>query len=163
MKYVNFCLIVIGSLILSSGSIKTDKPSLGYHPGEQIPNIVLKDVEGHSLNLSDYKGKKVMINFWAVYDAQSRVTNIQLHNYLKQNYPDISLVSISFDANKSVFEKTILWDQVDKKSQFCDVNGTNSSIYKEFKLEKGFKNYLIDENGVITAMNVTPQKLKNIL
>ncbi|MDD3787758.1 MAG: redoxin domain-containing protein [Petrimonas sp.] len=163
MKYLNFCLIAIGSLILSSGSIKTDSPSIGYHPGERIPNIVLNDAEGKTLDLSEYKGKKVVVNFWAAYDAQSRATNIQIHNYLKNNYPDIQLLSVSFDENKGVFEKTVLWDQLETNSQFCDAKGTQSEIYKDFQLNKGFKNYLIDENGVITAMNVTPGELKTIL
>lgn len=163
MKYVNFCLIALGSLILSSGSIKTDKPSIGYHPGEQLPNIVLNDTEGQILDLSNYKGKKVVISFWAAYDAQSRANNIQIHNYLRNNFPDVELLSVSFDENKSVFEKTILWDKLETDSQFREADGIRSEIYKEFRLNKGFKNYLIDENGVVTAMNVTAKELGNIL
>lgn len=163
MKYVNFCLIALGSLILSSGSIKTDKPSIGYYPGEQLPNIVLNDTEGKLLDLSNYKGKKLVISFWAAYDARSRANNIQIHNYLKNNFPDVELLSISFDENKSVFEKTILWDKLEADSQFREADGVRSEIYKEFRLDKGFKNYLIDENGVITALNVTPKELGNIL
>ena len=101
MKYVNFCLIALGSLILSSGSIKTDKPSIGYHPGEILPNIVLHDAEGKNIDLSEYKGKKVMVNFWAAYDAQSRANNVRIHNLLKNNYPDVTLLSICFDVSRN--------------------------------------------------------------
>jgi len=163
MKYVNFCLIALGSLILSSGSIKTDKPSIGYHPGEILPNIVLHDAEGKNIDLSEYKGKKVMVSFWAAYDAQSRANNVRIHNLLKNNYPDVTLLSICFDESRSVFEKTVLWDQLENNSQYCDTNGIRSEIYKEFQLNKGFKNYLIDEQGVIRAMNITPDQLKAIL
>lgn len=149
--------------MMSSGSIKTGEPCIGCYPGERIPNIVLHDIEGNILDLSEYKGKKVIVNFWAAYDACSRASNIRIHNFLKENYPDIAYLSISFDENKNVFEKTIRGDQLEIGSQFCDPNGTRSEIYKKFRLNKGFKNYLIDENGVIMAINVTPEKLEGIL
>ena len=104
-----------------------------------------------------------MVNFWAAYDAQSRATNVQLHNYLKMNHPDIEFISISFDENRNVVEKTLMMDNLVNISQFYEVNGPQSELYRDFKLRKGFKNYLIDENGVITAMNITPGDLRIIL
>lgn len=163
MKYVNFCLAAIASLVFMSGSVKTDKISVGFYPGEELPNIVFNDLEGRSFNLHGYRGKKVVVNFWAAYDAQSRATNVRLHNFLIKNHPGIEFVSICFDENESVFKKTVLLDKLGEYSQFCDVKGAQSGIYKEFQLNNGFKSYLIDEIGVITAMNVTPEKLETII
>lgn len=163
MKYVNFCLTAIISLLLMSSSIKTEKTSQGYYPGEQIPDIVLEGLEGQHLDVRGYKGKKVVLSFWAAYDARSRADNVRLYNYLKKNAPDVSFLSISFDENRHVFMKTLLLDEMDLHSQFCDTRGTDSRIYKEFQLRKGFKNYLIDEQGVITEMNVTPERLEALL
>ncbi len=161
MKYVNLCLAVV-SLILMSGSIKTNKTSTGYYPGEQIPNIVIDGSEGKSLDLSEYRGKKVVLNFWAAYDAHSRANNIALYNYVKDNASDVEFISISFDENYNVFEKTALLDEIDTNSQFCDMKGANSKIFKDFQLNKGFRNYLIDEKGVIKAMNISSKHLKEL-
>ena len=163
MKYLNFCLIVITSLLTSAGSVKNDAPSSGYYPGEIIPNIVLTDLEGDSYNLSDFKGRKVVVNMWASYDAQSRATNVRLHNYLKLNKADVKFLSISFDQNINIIERTLAMDNLDKFSQFCNLNGTKSDLYRDLKLSRGFRNYLIDENGVIVAMNITPEDLSIIL
>ncbi len=163
MKYVNFCLIAMFSLALSSVSVKDAPLSLGYYPGEIIPEIVLTDLEGESYKLSDYKGKKVVVNFWASYDAQSRANNVRLHNYLQMIDTDVTFISIAFDENKNVIERTLALDNLNKQSQFCEVGGTDSGLYKEFKLKRGFRNYLIDEDGVIQAMNITPEDLKIIL
>lgn len=163
MKYVRFCVAVALSLILMSGATKTDKPAIGYYPGEQIPSIEFSDVSGKKLDLNSYKGKKVVINFWAAYDAPSRAMNALLNNYLKSKSEEVVLLSVSFDENRTVFEKTLLWDKIELNSQFCDANGSKSKLYKEFRLDKGFKNYLIDENGIIVAMNVSPDKLDSML
>jgi cytochrome oxidase Cu insertion factor (SCO1/SenC/PrrC family) len=149
-------------LSLTLGASKTDKPSVGYYPGEQIPNFALNDAFGKRLDLDSYKGKKVVINFWAAYDAPSRATNVLLNDMLK-SHRDLVFLSVSFDENRTVFEKTVRWDNIEPHSQFCDANGSKSKLYKEFKLNKGFKSYLIDENGVIVAMNVSPEKLESVL
>ena len=162
MKYVNFCLLAIISLVLSAVAVKKELPSTGYHPGETIPDIVLTNSEGTLQHLHEYKGKKVVVNFWAAYDAQSRAANVQLHNYLKMNHPEIEFLSISFDENRNVAEKTLAMDHLEHCAQFYEVNGTRSDLYKDFKLKRGFRNYLIDENGVIAAMNITATDLRAI-
>lgn len=81
---------------------------------------------------------------------------------MKENAPEVEFLSISFDENIHVFEKTTLLDKIDTNSQFCDLNGASSKIYKDFQLRKGFKSYLIDEKGVIKAMNITSEKLKKL-
>ncbi|WP_294081867.1 TlpA family protein disulfide reductase [Proteiniphilum sp. UBA5384] len=163
MKYLSFCLVLVITLVLSAGSVKTGLPSFGYYPGEMIPDIVLKDAEGNSRNLHDYKGKKVVVNFWATYHAQSRANNVQLYNYLRKNKSDIEFVSVAFDENKNVVERTLMLDKLENISQFYEIRGTSSEVYRGLKLNEGFRSYLIDENGVIIAMNVTPENLKTIL
>lgn len=163
MKYVNFCLIAIFSLALSSGSVKDVAPSIGYYPGEIIPDIVLTDLGGDTYNLSDFRGKKVVVNFWASYDAQSRASNVLLHNYLKMSNADVTFLSVSFDENKDVIKRTIAMDNLDIISQYCEIDGADSDLFSDFKLNRGFRNYLIDENGVIKKMNFSPEELSDII
>ncbi|MEA4916787.1 Thiol-disulfide oxidoreductase ResA [bioreactor metagenome] len=163
MKYLSFCLVWVMAFVLSSGSVKTSLPSKGYYPGEMIPDIVLTDSEGNYHNLYDYKGKKVVVNFWATYHAQSRANNVQLYNYLQSNNSDVEFISVAFDENRNVVERTLTLDRLESISQFYEMSGTGSEIYKDFKLNEKFRNYLIDENGVIIAMNITPEDLKTIL
>jgi thiol-disulfide isomerase/thioredoxin len=159
MKYLNFCLVSVIALVLSAGSVKTELPSSGHHPGETIPDIVLTDLEGNFHHLHDYRGKKVVVNFWATYHAQSRANNIQLYNYLQKSDSDVEFVSVAFDENRNVVKRTLMLDRLDSKSQFYEIKETGSG----FKPDERFRNYLIDENGVIIAMNVTPKDLKTIL
>ena len=36
-------------------------------PGTAVSDFELKDIEGKAVRLSDYKGKTVVINFWATW------------------------------------------------------------------------------------------------
>jgi peroxiredoxin len=149
--------------VLSAGSVKTALPSSGHHPGETIPDIVLTDSEGNFRHLRDYRGKKVVVSFWAAYHAQSRANNVQLYNYLQKSDSDVEFVSVVFDENRNVVERTLALDGLENRSQFYEIRGTGSETYKNLKLNEGFRNYLIDENGVIIAMNITPEDLKTTL
>lgn len=163
MKYLNFCLILAITLVLSASSVKTELPSSGYYPGQAIPDILLTDSQGNYRHLRDYKGKKIVVNFWATYHAQSRANNVQLYNYLQKNESNVEFVSIAFDENRNVVEKTLMLDRLEELSHLYEIRGTDSEIYRDFKQNERFRSYLIDENGVIIAMNITPEDLKTIL
>ncbi|MFV0468833.1 MAG: TlpA family protein disulfide reductase [Dysgonomonas sp.] len=163
MKYLKYFLIVGFLLATSSYTTRTSEISQGISPGNRIPDFKIENTSGNKISLHELKGVKVLVNFWAAYDAESHMKNVQLWNaYEKEKFP-IVMVGISFDKSRSVFEKTLNIDGIDNKYQFCDTNGSESEIYKNYQLENGFRNYLIDENGVIIAKNVTPDDLKKLL
>lgn len=165
MKYLKYCLVAgIILLSLSSNTPRTSSLSEGIYPGNLLPDIKnLENESGTKLNLSDLKGQKVLVNFWAAYDAGSHKDNVLLaHTIEKNNYP-VKMLSISFDKNESVLDKTLMIDRIDKTYQFMAKGNEYSDLFEQYQLEKGFKNYLIDENGVIMAMNLSPNDLGQLL
>lgn len=150
------------SILISSHTSRTSQISEGINPGNRIPKIILEDSGKDVLNLSDFAGKKILLNFWAAYDANSHMETVLLSNAVKKESYPIQIVSISFDKSRSVFEKTLALDEMDTSFQFYDMGGKDSEIYKKFKLEKGFKNILIDENGTIQAVNLSSSELRRM-
>ena len=55
------------------------------------PNIAFKDLDGNSFKLSDYRGKVVILNFWAVWCPPCRVEIPHLVSF-KEKYSDKGLV-----------------------------------------------------------------------
>ena len=62
-----------------------------------------------------------------------------------------------------IFTETVKIDKLDLSTQFHEGLGKESELYKKYDLRKGFKNFLINDEGVIIAANVTPEKLTEIL
>lgn len=164
MRYLKSFLLITTAFISLSYTTRTSSLSGGINLGDTFTDIQhLDDVSGIEFSVSDLRGQKVLVNLWAAYDASSRKENVMLENIIeKENYP-LQMVSISFDKSKSVFEKTIEMDKVDKKYQFIAKDYMHADLYERFKLKKGFKNYLIDENGIILAINVNANELAQLL
>lgn len=163
MKYLKYFLIVgLSLIILASTTTKNTKPSEGIYPGDLFPNINnLTDERGTELNLSDLRGEKVLINFWAAYDAQSHLDNILITQKSQQS--DIQIISISLDDSEAVFLKTIAMDKIDNSNQYWLKNEYQKEFKERYRLEKGFKSYLIDENGKILALNPNYQDIEKYL
>ena len=166
MKYAKYFLIVCIAFIgLSSNTTETSSlSSEGIYPGNLFPDIKnLENVSGTKLNLSDLKGQKVLVNLWAAYDANSHKDNVLFSNLIKDRKYEVQMISVSFDKSESVFERTLAMDKIDRKNQFLANGETYASLFNRYQLKKGFKNYLIDENGVIVAMNLSTKDLDQYL
>ena len=81
MRHVKWIFVVL--LISSLTSfVEKDKPTGGLNVGDVAPDFRIEttsDVQ-HNLDLTDLKGKYVLLSFWASYDAQSRMQNASLSN-----------------------------------------------------------------------------------
>lgn len=137
---------------------KNAMPGEGLVEGYKAPQIILDE-----LNTDALHGKKVLVSFWAAYDAASRASNSLLAAQLRKLSADIQLVSIDFDASTVIFEETVRMEQLDKSTQFHDRNGNASELFKTFRLKEGFANYLLNEEGVIIAKNLDPKRLYELL
>ena len=164
MKNVKSIFAVFVLFLLFSFSHNDMSPKVGIKLGETAPGFTIDDTLSGKFDLSSAKGKYVVLNFWASYDANSRISNIRFNNEISRiNKDDVRFVSISFDPNENVYRETVRLDGVDTNTQFYDNEGESSGIYRNFRLQKGFGNYLIDPQGVIIAKNFSPEKLTKLI
>ena len=160
MRHVKWIFVVLLISSLTSFGEK-DKPTGGLNVGDVAPDFRIEttsDVQ-HNLDLTDLKGKYVLLSFWASYDAQSRMQNASLSNALRSTSQDVEMVSVSFDEYQSVFKETIRKDQIVTPTCFVETKGESSGLFKKYRLNRGFTNYLLDGNGVIIAKNISAAEL----
>ena len=166
MKYVKwiFVVLLIGSL---TSFVEKDKPTGGLNVGDIAPDFKIQSMSaGQPLaELSDMKGKYVLLSFWASYDAHSRMQNASLSNVLRSasRNENVEMVSVSFDEYQSIFKETVRKDQIVTSTCFVETKGESSGLFKKYRLGRGFTNYLLDENGVIIAKNISAAELSAYL
>ena len=165
MKYVKWVFVVL--LISSLTSfVEKDKPTGGLNVGDIAPDFEIQTMSANQSvhELSDLKGRYVLLSFWASYDAQSRMQNASLNNALRASANNnVELVSVSFDEYKSVFEETVRKDQIVTPTCFVETEGESSGLFKKYRLSRGFSNYLLDDNVVIIAKNISAAELSSYL
>ena len=159
MRHVKWIFVVL--LISSLTSfVEKDKPTGGLNVGDVAPDFTIEstsDVQ-HNFDLTDLKGKYVLLSFWASYDAQSRMQNVSLSNVLRSSR-NVEMVSVSFDEYQSIFKETVRKDQIVTPTCFVETEGEDSRLFKKYRLNRGFTNYLLDGNGVIIAKNISAADL----
>ncbi|MDT8308628.1 MAG: TlpA disulfide reductase family protein [Bacteroidales bacterium] len=128
--------------------------------GKMAPDIVLLTPEGETAKLSDFRGKIVLVDFWASWCGPCRRENPNLVRIYKEYQPkgfEIFGVSTDRDRNgwlKAIKDDNITWTQVhDEKSQYGAQWGAFSIPYT----------ILIDREGKILEIGLRGHQLENRL
>ena len=76
---------------------------------------------------------------------------------------EVEFVSVSFDEYASIFRETVRKDGIVGAGCFVDTAGEKSRIFRKYGLKGGLTNYLLDENGMIIAKNISVAELSSYL
>ncbi len=140
-----FCLLSLaGPLVYAENPSPFAGDKLVNHPA---PEFTLKDVTGAAFSLSAYKGRVVLLNFWATWCPSCR-EEMPSMNKLSQQLKSRKFSIIAVAADRSVPDVTaFLKDRPTDFTVLLDNSlFVSKSLYKVFVLPTS---YLIDKEGVI--------------
>ncbi|UXH43462.1 redoxin domain-containing protein [Rossellomorea vietnamensis] len=142
---------------LAKESMDLSDAKQGLTKGDRAPDFTLSTLEGEEVKLSDYQGKKVILNFWATWCPPCKAEMPHMEQYYEKNAKkeNVEILAVNLtsqdDGEKAVqqfvdgYELTfpILMDE----------KGDIGDEYRAFTIPT---TYMIDTNGLIQHKIVGP-------
>ncbi|SER89832.1 Peroxiredoxin [Gracilibacillus ureilyticus] len=140
------------SFQIADGSVIVDD-SIGLDIGDKAPDFELQSMGGEFIQLSDFKGKKVMLNFWATWCPPCREEMPEMEQFYQNT--NIEILAINLVETETSYQVIENFRQENELTfpVLLDNGNKAADIYRIVPIPA---TYLIDSNGIIQFRTYGP-------
>lgn len=131
--------------------------------GSTAMEFTQNDTAGRAVALSSYRGKYVLVDFWASWCKPCRAENPNVvkafHKFKNKNF---TIVSVSLDQEKNAWVKAIEKDKLEW-THVSDLQQWNNAVAQLYHVQSIPQNFLLDPSGKIIAKDLRGADLEKKL
>ena len=133
-------------------------------PGTPAPDFTLTDINGNSVSLRDFQGRKVVLVFWASWcpDCRAEVPDLK-YMQTKADPRKVAFVAVSFDRTKEAWESYVKENGMTGVQLFETAPRKESEVNAAYHVKWIPSLYLIDEQGKVALGTVVLEKVAKAL
>jgi thiol-disulfide isomerase/thioredoxin len=145
----------------------------GYNVGQIAPDIELTSINGKKMKLSDFRGKMVLVDFWASWCKPCRMANPHVVKAYKdfkdkefKNAKGFVVWGVSLDRGADAWKAAVKADNLEWDTNFLG----SQAVAGQYGVRSIPSQFLIDGDGIVVASYVGynpndsfEQKLKALL
>ena len=125
-----------------------------------MPGFELNDIEGNPVNISDFRGKSVVLVFWASWcpDCRAEVPELK-EMYAAADSEQVQFVSVSFDREFDALCSFAAENELPGVQLFDPAGKKDSKVAEAFGVKWIPSLYLIDADGKVVVSTVMAWKI----
>lgn len=129
-------------------------------PGTPAPDFTLQDINGNPVTLSSFRGRKVVLVFWASWcpDCRAEVPDLKALA-AKANPEQVAFVSISFDKTEEALQRYVAENYLPGVQLYDPAGKKDSQVAAAFHVKWIPSLYVLDAQGKVELSTVMIEKV----
>src|SRR5699024_1639439 len=132
-----------------------DPHQIGFNQGDEAPDFELETMDGEPAKLSDFRGQKVMLNFWATWCPPCRDEIPDMQAFHEDHGDDVAVLAVNLASEET---------SVNNVASFLEEYGVEFTVLKDVDTSVAIAygamalptTYIIDRDGMVFNKAIGP-------